>query len=196
MLSALAHPLVLLLFGGQWAGAARAFAILAFVIPMQLLQRVSLVMAHSLGRPSAGIKTHSIFLVLALAGSAVGVPYGPEGVATAVLIASIGGSLAAFVMAAREVSLPLWTFWLAMFKGGGLAFGVFVACSLAKEMFADADVARQVAVITPTVAGLLCAVWLLGARWLFSEPANALLASARRTVGARFGQTAGRLFPA
>jgi hypothetical protein len=162
---------------------------------MQLLQRVSLVMAHSLGRPSSGIKTHTIFLVLALAGSVIGVPYGPEGVAVAVLVASAGGALAAFAIAAREVSLPLSTFWMSMLKGGALALAVFASCSLAQDMFARADVARQVVVIAPTVGGVLLVIWLTGARWLFSEPANALVASTLRTAGARVGETAGRLYP-
>ena len=99
----------------QWLGAASgpwslpvavaAFAVLAFVIPTQLLQRISLVMMHSLGRPGAGVKTHSIFLVMAVVGSVIGVSYGPEGVAVAVLASSISG---ACIVTAAATSMPRW----------------------------------------------------------------------------------------
>jgi O-antigen/teichoic acid export membrane protein len=193
MLSALAEPLILTLFGNRWAGAVRAFAVLAFVIPTQLLQRISLVMMHSLGRPGAGVKTHSLFLALALAGSVIGVSNGPEGVAVAVLAASTAGALVSFTMAATHVRLPLSTLWLALIKGGVLAIAVFASCTILVETFARTDSIRQLAVTAPVVAAALVLAWLAGGRWLFSAPAMDLITQALRAAGARLRLASGRL---
>jgi O-antigen/teichoic acid export membrane protein len=189
ILSALAEPIILLLFGSQWTGAVGAFRILAFLIPLLLLQRIALVMGHSLGRPGLAVKAYGVALVLSIIGSVIGIRYGLEGMAVALLIAVAGSSVLAVVMVSRQVGLPLSNFGASIVKGSLLTLGVFALCVVSAKVFTrllgSLNALEEVAVIVLVAGGLLMLVWSVGQRWLFSQPARALIFEARRKLGQR-----------
>jgi O-antigen/teichoic acid export membrane protein len=200
MISVLAEPIVLLLFGEQWTGAVNAFRILAFLIPLFLVQRISLIMGNSLGRPGFGLMAHALALFISLVGSAVGVRYGPEGVALAVLLAVGGSSLVAFRLVSIEVGLPFPPLAPSVVKGGALAVSVFISCVVLERVLSEwlgpLEALPQLAIVVPTMCAALLIVWFVGGKWLFSPPAHAFITDTRRKVVQRVGRRFRRTWPA
>ena len=195
LMSVLAEPLIVLLFGEQWVAAAGTFAVLSFLMPWLLVQRIALVMSHSLGLAGISVTVNSLAFVLSLGGAAVGIRVGLEGVAAAMVTAYAVSSIVAFRMVAAEVGLPLSTLFGPVTKGGGLAAAVyFLGAAFETALirhYEQLNALQHVGILTFCFAAALLSVWLLGGRWLFSDPARALVDDAlhkiARGIGRRFG---------
>jgi O-antigen/teichoic acid export membrane protein len=122
----LALPVMRLLYGDKWVGAAIPLAWLAIVGPFVMLEMLAGAVLAARGWLHREVPLQVAQLVMVLMGSVGGLPYGLLGVAIGASVANVYGALHMSWLAARCLSMSLWRIPRAMCAP--LLFNAAVAC--------------------------------------------------------------------
>jgi O-antigen/teichoic acid export membrane protein len=141
-----AKPVVILVLGNQWGGAAAVFQILAVSALVHLLVELTIWSFVSRGQSSRLLKLLLMVAPIIIAGFAIGLPFGIRGVALSGSLVLLGVSLWMVSFSFRGTKLTLRGLGLAMLYPVFLCFAGILAAELTLNLIAPQQLVRQLAV--------------------------------------------------
>jgi O-antigen/teichoic acid export membrane protein len=131
LLMALAHPVTVLVLGPRWESASTVFASFTVIVLYTPMASVCSCLIASQGRGRDFLRVSAIASLVTVTSFAVGLPFGPAGVATAYVVACLAAHLPLlFYIAGRSGPVSTTDLWIGLGRFlplWGVAFGaVFV----------------------------------------------------------------------
>lgn len=152
---ALAHPLMIALYGGQWHEAVDATRLLAvamaFLVPASLCPTamMSAGAARQLGQATLASALQSVVW------AAVGASYGLTGLASAMIMSALFSSLIWVFISSRKLNFTVWTMCRSLWKSMAVALASAIGPFAALMLFGRSPEALAMPLAVGTIGALL-----------------------------------------
>jgi O-antigen/teichoic acid export membrane protein len=172
------REIMLVVFGDQWSAAGPIFALAGLAAPWLLIRRISAVVMVAVGQPSQNVVFSVVNLVLAGGLGFALASWGPIGVASAMLIASVMSAIVAVGVVSRRLGAKPASIVQAFAPAAAFSACAFAGATGVREALRALriDAPLVTALAAMAAAGLLCMVLAL------AKP-SLLPLEARRVLG-------------